>query len=66
MRGDIIETFKIINGISNYGRHFFTISLQTGNLLISKTKSINQLDFFANWVIYFEINSPIRSKMAIV
>ena len=22
MGGDLIETFKIINGISNYGRHF--------------------------------------------
>ena len=43
------ETFKIIHGISNYGRHFFNISSQTGNLLttqISKTKSVNQLDFF--------------------
>ena len=49
MRGDPIETFKIINGISNYGRHFFNISLLTGNLLsrqISKTKSINRLEFF--------------------
>ena len=45
MRDDLIKTFKIINGISNYGRHFFSISLRTGNLLsrqISKTKSTNQ------------------------
>ena len=49
MRGDLIETFKIINGISNYGRHFFNISPRTGNVLsgeISKTKSTNQLNFF--------------------
>ena len=54
-RGDLIETLKIINGISNYGWHFFNISTQTGNLLsrqIWKIKSTNQLDFFANWVIY--------------
>ena len=31
MRVDLIETFKIINGIYNYGRHFLNISPQTGN-----------------------------------
>ena len=44
MRDDLIKTFKIINGISNYGRQFFNISPQTGKLLskqISKTESIN-------------------------
>ena len=49
MRGDLIETFKIINGISKYGTSFFNISQRTGNLVsrqISKTKSTNQLDFF--------------------
>ena len=56
MRGDLIETFKIGNEISNYGRYFFNISPQSGNLLskqISKTKSTHQLDFFVNWVIHF-------------
>ena len=46
----------MINGISNYGGCLFNISPWTENLLtrqISKTKSPNQLDFFANWVIYF-------------
>ena len=40
MRADLIETVKIDNGISNYGRYFFNISPQTENLLrqISKTK----------------------------
>ena len=32
-RGDLIEIFKIINGIFCYGGHFFIISPQTGNLL---------------------------------
>ena len=44
MRSDLIETFKIINEISNEGGHFKNISPQTGNLLsslISKTKSID-------------------------
>ena len=46
MTGDLIETFRIINGISIYGRHIFNISPQTENLLsrkITKTKSINNL-----------------------
>ena len=57
MRDDLIETFKIINGISNYDGHVFNISPRTGNLLsrqISKTKSADQLDvFLAIIVIYF-------------
>ena len=52
MRGDLIETFKINDGIYNYNRHFFfNISFQTRNLQsrqISKTKSTNQLNFCAN------------------
>ena len=69
MRGDLIETFKIINGISNYGRHFLNISPQTGNLLsrhISRMKSINQLIFFffffANRVIYSLNKLPNQIK----
>ena len=56
MRVDLIETFKIINEISNYSEHFFYIPPQTGNLLprqVLKTKSSNQLNFFANGVVYF-------------
>ena len=56
MRGDLIKTFKIINGISNYSRYFFNISSWTESLLprqIIKTKSTNKVDFFAHRVIYF-------------
>ena len=56
MRGDLIETFKIIYGIFNYGRHSFNISSWTENLLsrqVAKTKSFNQLNFFAYRIIYF-------------
>ena len=48
MSGNLIENFKILNRISNYGRHFWNSSLPIGNLLsrlISKTKSTDQLDF---------------------
>ena len=44
----LIGSLKVINGISNYGRHFVTISPWTRNLLsrqISKTKSIYHFDF---------------------
>ena len=43
MRGDIIKTFKMINGISHYGRHFLNISLRTENLLSRQILK-------ANWV----------------
>ena len=33
MKVDLIDTFKITNGISNNGRHFFNISSLTGDLL---------------------------------
>ena len=67
-KGDLIETFRIINEMSKYARHFFNISPQIGNLLsrkISKTKSINQLDFLANKVIYFCNKFPNLIKKSI-
>ena len=74
MRGDLIETFKIINGISNYDIHSFNISPLTGNLLSSeilKTKSINQLDLLIYKQIYFskklfnliKSNSSVKEKI---
>ena len=75
MRGDLIETFKIIHGISNYSRYFFNISPRTGNLLSKKileSKSINQLYFFSLCFCFRLIelyilgtNYLIRSKTAI-
>ena len=56
LRSDLIETFQIINGISNYGRHFFSIFPWIGNLLsrqIPKSKSIKQLYIFDKRVTYF-------------
>ena len=34
-RGDLIETFKIVNGISDYGQHLFKIS-RSGTNVISR------------------------------
>ena len=53
------------NGVSNHVSYFFSISPQIANLLsrqISKTKSINQLDFFTNRVIYFWNKLPNHIK----
>ena len=50
-RGDLTETFKIINGISNYGRHFFNISPWTGNLLsLQIFKKRSQIDLFKKYL----------------
>jgi hypothetical protein len=65
MRGDLIETFKIISGVSQYGSTLFNISERTGNLVSrqkSKTKSARQLDFFSNRVIYFWNKLPTQVK----
>jgi hypothetical protein len=65
MRGDLIETFKILNGINNYGSQFFNVSHRTGNLTsrpISKTKTTRQLDFFSNRVIKYWNKLPINVK----
>ena len=56
MRDDLIETSEIIHRISNYSRHFFNISLRTGNLmsrLITKTKFPDQLEILTKRFIYF-------------
>ena len=70
MRGDQSETFKIINGIFNYGGSFFKISPQTGNLLsrqILKTKSTNKLDIFLQiGQFIFGTNCSIKSKTTIM
>ena len=66
MTDNLIETFKIINGISNYSKQFFTdISPRIGDLLlaqISKPKSINQFDLFADRLIYFGDKLPNQIK----
>ena len=47
LRGDLIETFKIINGISNVNRHF-SLFHPNGKFTVMadfKTKFINQFDY---------------------
>lgn len=70
MRGDLIETFKILAGKNNYGNDFFNLSPRTGNLIsrpISKTTSTKQLDFFSNRVIKYwnKLPSNIRNSTSV-
>ena len=52
MRGDMIETFKILNGFSNYGNQFFNQSDRTQNLLYRSARVTN-IDFFSERVINY-------------
>ena len=46
MRGDLIETFKIVNGFTDYGQDCFTLSSCT-NHLIPRSNFLSA-NFFAN------------------
>ena len=49
MRGDLIETFKILKGLNNYGKQFFNLSERTNNL-VSRPKKFANLDFLGERV----------------
>lgn len=51
MRGDLIETFKILNGFNNYGQNLFRRSSRTGNLTYRSDNT--NIDFFSNRVIKY-------------
>ena len=63
LRGDLIETFKIINGYVDYGSNFFSHS-RSGRHLISKlsTSELSQskVDFFAQRVLKYWNKLPIN------
>jgi hypothetical protein len=61
MRGDLIETFKILNGFNNYGEQFFNLSERTGNL-VSRPKKLSNLDFFGERVINYWNRLPEHVK----
>ena len=60
MRGDLIETFKILNGFNNYGKEFFNLSERTGNLVSRQKKS--SLDFLGQRVINYWNKLPEHVK----
>ena len=63
MRGDLIETFKILNKKNNYGANFFNLSGRTSNLLARPGK-VNNTDFFSERVIkyYNKLPEVIKCK----
>ena len=52
MRGDLIETFKILNGLNNYGSSFYKKSARTNNL-IARSAKLTSLDFFSERVVKY-------------
>ena len=61
MRGDMIETFKILNGFNNYGSQFFKQSDRTNNL-IYRTSKLSNTDFFSERVLQYWNKLPEHVK----
>ena len=61
MRGDLIETFKILNGLNNYGSNFFNLSERTNNL-VSRPKKFTNIDFFGERVMHYWNKLPEHVK----
>ena len=51
MRGDLIETFKILNEFNNYGKNLFNLSERTNNLVARPNQ--RSMDFFSERVIQY-------------
>ena len=65
MRGDLIETFKIINGFVNYGHNMFgtTTTYRTRNLNVTSHHPLRSAhDFFNNRVIKYWNQLPLRVR----
>ena len=61
-RGDLIETFKILSGIANYGGEMFRVSRSGNNILYPTGKlSKNEQDFFSTRVIQYSNKLPYWS-----
>ena len=61
MRGDMIETFKILNGFNNYGSQFFKQSDRTNNL-VYRTSKLSNTDFFSERVLQYWNKLPEHVK----
>ena len=66
MRGDLIETFKILNQMNNYGSHFFNLSTRTNNL-VARPGGNKNMDFFGQRVIRFWNKLPeyVKDKKSV-
>lgn len=66
MRGDLIETFKILNDFNKYGKPFFNISDRTQNLIYRSNK-VTSNDFFSERVINYWNKLPefVKNKSSV-
>ena len=65
MRGDLIETFKIVRGFVNYGQSMFQISRSGMNLVSRGNKvSKSRKDFLSERVINYWNNLPPYVKVS--
>ena len=65
MRGDLIETFKIVRGFVNYGQSMFQISRSRMNLVSRGNKvSKSRKDFLSERVINYWNNLPPYVKVS--
>ena len=65
MRGDVIETFKIINGFVNYGHNMFgtTTTYRTRNLNVTSHHPLRSAhDVLNNRVIKYWNQLPLRVR----
>ena len=65
MRGDLIETFKIINGFVDYGHNMFgtNTAYRTRNLNVTSHHPLRSAhDFFSNRVIKYWNQLPLRVR----
>ena len=65
MRGDLIESFKILNSLNNYGNSFFNLSRRTNNLVARPGR--RTVDFFGERVIKFWNKLPeyVKNKNSV-
>ena len=61
MRGDLIETFKIMSGLTNYGQNLFNVSRSGSKLKYTKQ---SRLDFLPNRVVNYWNKIPNNVKSA--
>ena len=63
-RGDLIETFKILNGFARYGKALFNQSTRSDNILIKPNSNAREhLEFFSNRVVKYWNKLPACVKL---
>ena len=64
LRGDLIETYKIVNGLVNYGSNLFHMTRSGFNLTSRASSNVGTLrrDFFAERVIPYWNKLPLSVK----